>query len=145
MRGELNKAKEYIDRAIDVVESDDNRKLPADYLIEKANIYLRQYMKTSDKQYFNEAISVFLRNIENYPNSPNVYDSMGDAFVAAGQYENARKNYAKAIERGPQKAGYPGNVWTSQIVSDYILKRWNVKYHPGHDSWIANNRLLRLK
>jgi predicted alpha/beta superfamily hydrolase len=52
----------------------------------------------------NEAIAIFLRNIENYPNSANVYDSMGDAYTAAGQYENARKNYAKAIERATVSA-----------------------------------------
>ena len=39
---------------------------------------------------------------------------------------------AKAIERGPQAAGYQGNVWTSVMVADYIEKRWNVRYHPGH-------------
>ena len=39
---------------------------------------------------------------------------------------------AKAIERGPQAAGYRGNVWTSKMVADYIYNRWKVKYHPGH-------------
>jgi len=39
---------------------------------------------------------------------------------------------AKAIERGPRAAGYHGSVWTSKMVSDYIRKRWNVDYHPGH-------------
>ena len=66
---------------------------------------------------FNEAISVFLRNIENYPNSPNVYDSMGDAFVAAGQYENARKNYAKAIERGTVSADPNLQVFKNNLAN----------------------------
>ena len=39
---------------------------------------------------------------------------------------------AKAIERGPNAAGYNGNVWTGKIVADYIENRWGVKYHPGH-------------
>lgn len=39
---------------------------------------------------------------------------------------------AKAIERGPRAAGINGSVWTSPIVADYIMKRWGVKYHPGH-------------
>lgn len=39
---------------------------------------------------------------------------------------------AKSIERGPIAAGYQGNVWTSPMVCDYISKRWNVEYHPGH-------------
>ena len=46
--------------------------------------------------------------------------------------DHERLLLAKAIERGPQKAGYDGNVWTSPMVSEYIKKRWNVEYHPGH-------------
>ncbi len=38
----------------------------------------------------------------------------------------------KAIERGPRACGINGSVWTSPIVADYIMKRWGVKYHPGH-------------
>ncbi len=44
----------------------------------------------------------------------------------------------KAIERGPRKAGYPGSVWTSPLVADYILKRWNVSLHPGHVRRLLN-------
>ena len=39
---------------------------------------------------------------------------------------------AKAIDRGPRKAGFHGGVWTSPLVSQYILDRWGVQYHPGH-------------
>lgn len=39
---------------------------------------------------------------------------------------------AKAIERGPRAAGYNGSVWTSNMVTEYIEKRWKVDYHPGH-------------
>lgn len=44
----------------------------------------------------------------------------------------------KAIERGPRKAGYPGSVWTSPLVADYIQKRWNVTLHPGHVRRLLN-------
>ena len=39
---------------------------------------------------------------------------------------------AKAIDRGPRKAGFPGGVWTSPLVAQYIEQRWGVDYHPGH-------------
>jgi uncharacterized protein len=64
-----------------------------------------------------EAISVFVRNIENYPNSPNVYDSMGDAYVAAGQYEKAKKNYGKAIERGTVSADPNLQVYKKNLAN----------------------------
>jgi len=64
-----------------------------------------------------KAISIFLRNIENYPNSANVYDSMGDAYVAAGQYKKARKNYAKAIERGTVSADPNLQVFRNNLAN----------------------------
>lgn len=52
--------------------------------------------------------------------------------------EHERLLLAKAISRGPRKAGYPGGVWTSPIIADYIQKRWNVTYHPGHVRRLLN-------
>ena len=45
-----------------------------------------------------EAIATFKRNVEVYPGSANVYDSLGDAYDAAGELELAEQNYAKAVE-----------------------------------------------
>jgi dienelactone hydrolase len=44
------------------------------------------------------AIELFQMNVTAYPNSPNVYDSLGDAYLAAGQKDLARQNAKKAIE-----------------------------------------------
>src|SRR5271163_4908939 len=44
------------------------------------------------------AIELFQMNVTVYPNSPNVYDSLGDAYLAAGQKDLARQNSKKAIE-----------------------------------------------
>ena len=46
------------------------------------------------------ARALFALNIENYPNSANVYDSMGDYYVAQSQIENAIESFAKAVELG---------------------------------------------
>lgn len=43
-----------------------------------------------------EAIELFKKNVANYPNSSNVYDSLGEAFEKNGQKKEARENYEKA-------------------------------------------------
>jgi dienelactone hydrolase len=44
------------------------------------------------------AIAILELNASLYPNSPNVYDSLGDAYLADGQNDLARQNAQKAIE-----------------------------------------------
>jgi dienelactone hydrolase len=44
------------------------------------------------------AIALFQMNVAVYPNSPNVYDSLGDAYLADGQKDLARQNAQKALE-----------------------------------------------
>ncbi|RYU92694.1 alpha/beta fold hydrolase [Emticicia agri] len=50
-----------------------------------------------------EAIEVFKLNALFYPNSANVYDSLGDAYLKAGQKNLAIANYTKALEINPKK------------------------------------------
>lgn len=49
-----------------------------------------------------EAISVFKANIERYPGSANVYDSLAEAYERSGQIETARPLYEKAQILGQQ-------------------------------------------
>jgi dienelactone hydrolase len=44
------------------------------------------------------AIELLKLNTMAYPDSPNVYDSLGDAYLAAGQNEQALENAKKALE-----------------------------------------------
>jgi hypothetical protein len=44
------------------------------------------------------AIEIFKLNVAAYPNSPNVYDTQSDAYLADGQKELARANAEKALE-----------------------------------------------
>ena len=44
------------------------------------------------------AIAVFEENVRRFPASANVYDSLGDAYDAAGRSEDARDSYARAVE-----------------------------------------------
>jgi dienelactone hydrolase len=44
------------------------------------------------------AIALFQMNVAVYPDSPNVYDSLSDAYLADGQKDLARQNAQKALE-----------------------------------------------
>ncbi|OLE51669.1 MAG: hypothetical protein AUG51_21825 [Acidobacteria bacterium 13_1_20CM_3_53_8] len=48
-----------------------------------------------------EAIEIFKLNVEDHPNSSNVYDSLGEAYMVAGERELAIRNYKKSIELNP--------------------------------------------
>lgn len=45
-----------------------------------------------------EAIAVFKVNTERYPQSANTFDSLGDGYEAAGDLQNARDSFARAVE-----------------------------------------------
>ena len=49
-----------------------------------------------------EAIAYFKLNVEFYPKSSNVYDSLGEAYMAQGEKELAIANYKKALELDPK-------------------------------------------
>ena len=48
-----------------------------------------------------EAIEVFKINVEDYPDSSNAYDSLGEAYEMKGDKELAIKNYQKSVELNP--------------------------------------------
>ncbi len=47
------------------------------------------------------AVEIMKLNLAAYPNSPNVYDSLSDAYLADGQKDLARQNAKKALELLP--------------------------------------------
>lgn len=49
-----------------------------------------------------EAIEIFKLNVEEYPESGNVYDSLGEAYMVDGNNELAIKNYEKSISLDPE-------------------------------------------
>ena len=54
-----------------------------------------------------DAIDVFKLVVEEYPKSANVYDSLGEAYVAAGQKQLAIETYEKALMIDPK---YPSAI-----------------------------------
>ncbi len=53
---------------------------------------------------FDAAIAILELNAREYPRSPNVYDSLGEAYMLAGQKEQALRNYRKLLELDPGNA-----------------------------------------
>jgi hypothetical protein len=50
------------------------------------------------KAEYQKAIEIFKFNIELYPEEANTYDSLGEAYMAAGNIEKAIVNYEKSVE-----------------------------------------------
>jgi CubicO group peptidase (beta-lactamase class C family) len=53
------------------------------------------------QQKTDDAIKVFERNVQEYPNASNPYDSLGEAYMTAGKKDLAIKNYEKSVELNP--------------------------------------------
>jgi len=59
------------------------------------NLMGYEHMQAGDSKY---AVEVMKLNVTAFPDSPNAYDSLSDAYLADGQKELARQNAKKAIE-----------------------------------------------
>jgi Tfp pilus assembly protein PilF len=56
------------------------------------------------------ATRVFELNVESYPNSFNVYDSLAEAYMTAGDDERAIEYYRRSLEINP------GNTNATQMI-----------------------------
>ena len=59
-----------------------------------ANAYGYQLLQEGRNE---DAIILFKMNVEAYPNSPNTYDSLADAFLAAGKKDEALRLAEKTL------------------------------------------------
>ena len=59
-----------------------------------------------------EAVAVFKLNSEAFPHSANVYDSLADAYLAAGEQQDARRCYQRVLELLPQNTHYSADFRT---------------------------------
>jgi len=62
------------------------------------------YREFLNNKKYDKAIEIFKLNVEEHPESANVYDSLGEAYLYAKKYELAKKNYLKALELAPNSA-----------------------------------------
>jgi len=56
------------------------------------------------KNRLDDAIEIFKLNVDAYPRSANVYDSLAEAYLKKGDKELAIKFYSKAVEINPNFA-----------------------------------------
>jgi Tfp pilus assembly protein PilF len=96
-------------------------------------------MKKKEKYYFDEkefnllgykylyngenkkALHVFKMNIDEYPDSWNVYDSCGEAYAHAGEFDKARKYYKKSLELNPDNEN--GKKMLEKIAKKEQMKK----------------------
>jgi len=57
-----------------------------------------------------DAIAVFQRNVQEYPQSSNGYDSLGEAYMQAGQKDLAIANYEKSLQLDPKNQNAVGRL-----------------------------------
>ncbi|MEJ2722995.1 MAG: tetratricopeptide repeat protein [bacterium] len=74
---------------------------PGTYTFSEKDFNMLGYVFLSHKK-VNEAIAVFELNVKEYPESWNVYDSLGEAYMAAKRYEESMKNYETALRLNPE-------------------------------------------
>jgi CubicO group peptidase (beta-lactamase class C family)/predicted transcriptional regulator YdeE len=51
-----------------------------------------------------DALEVFQKNVQEYPQSSNVYDSLGEAYMKTGQKDLAIHNYEKSLQLDPKNS-----------------------------------------
>jgi len=73
-------------------------------LLEEAAINAMGYRYLGEEKY-DVSIAIFRYNVNRYPESWNVYDSLGEALMNAGKKEEAIRNYKKSLELNPDNEG----------------------------------------
>ena len=71
---------------------------PPEQLVNQIGYRMLQSGEDTDKS---GAIDFFTLNVENYPTSPNSYDSLGEAYEANGDAQKAIECYKKSLELNP--------------------------------------------
>ena len=83
----LDQGLEWIDKSISMNKNANNENLKA-------------YLLTADGQ-TEAALEMFIQNTKSYPESWNVWDSLGEAYANNGDNKNAVKYYKKALNMAP--------------------------------------------
>jgi CubicO group peptidase (beta-lactamase class C family) len=84
------------DAALAAYDDAAKTKKPEEFLLNMIGYTLLSEGKTDD------AIKAFAKNTQMYPESGNVYDSLGEAYAAAGKKELAIENYEKSLKLDPK-------------------------------------------
>jgi len=82
----------------------EKNKIVFSYPLDENEMNLMGYAYLTDGK-FDEAIFLFMINVEHFPDSWNVYDSLGEAYMEADEIELSIQNYEKSIELNPENSG----------------------------------------
>ena len=77
---------------------------PATYNFDEGELNTLGYQLIRAKK-FKEAIRILQLNVEAYPQSGNVYDSLGEAYMDEGNKPQAIANYQKSLQLNPKNGG----------------------------------------
>ena len=66
-----------------------------------------------EREEFEEAIAIFRYNVELYPDSANVYDSLGEALETAGRLDEAFESYSKAVDNAARNGDERLDLFTA--------------------------------
>src|SRR4030095_10378952 len=77
------------------------KQTPLNPAVQEARLNTLGYSLLQEKK-IDTAIAVFKVNVALYPQSSNVYDSLGEAYLAAGDKDQATVNYKKSLELDPK-------------------------------------------
>ena len=77
---------------------------PATYNFDEEELNVLGYELIRDRK-VDQAIRIFQLNVEAYPQSGNVYDSLGEGYMDAGDKPHAIANYQKSLQLNPKNSG----------------------------------------
>ncbi len=106
--GSLLAGKQILARALEFAAQDDTldevqdayRGDPDSFYADERVINRLGYRFLGERK-VDEAVAVFTLNVEAFPESWNVYDSLGEAYMVRGDREQAIENYERSIELNP--------------------------------------------
>ena len=103
--GEYEKAIEYINRGIQLMDPDSPQKI--NYTIKKANILILAYEKSSDKSYLGTAITDYESLLSKMPNNTSVLNNLAYVLAEKGERLPEALGYAKrALDAQPDNPGF---------------------------------------
>ncbi len=77
---------------------------PADYEFDPQELNQLGYHLLNNKRMMEAAVEIFKLNVAEFPTYANGYDSLGEAYLAAGDKSQAVANYTKSLELDPANA-----------------------------------------
>jgi len=93
----------------------DPKKTPDEYVLNSIGNYFLKSAKIDD------AIKVFEKNVQEHPDSSEVYASLADAYAAAGKKKSAKENYEKSLKIDPKNRHARDEL--GKLVSEHDRKK----------------------